>query len=361
MINLFNTACSKVEIAAVADVLSGGKLILGNNVTALESELATYLGVDSVVTCASGTDALVLTLEWVKRHQNKPGAEVIVPAMTFSATYEAVLKAGMKPVVVDVDHLTLSPRISDYSSAINDRTVAAIVVHLHGWPYEGARILRRLCVAHGMLLIEDCAQAFGADLGEDKVGTIGHAAAFSFYPTKPLGGIADGGAVAFQSETATIRARAIRNHGRTTDGQAIAGYNSRLDETNAAVLRIRLAKYPKTLERIRNIAGRYESGIKRIESYAVEHARWSLPAPYVYPLSVPKRNELMRLLLDAGVETRPHYDPALSGLPYVTDKCPSADYAASKILSLPCHSDLTAENIEFICDSVNSCLRKFGI
>ena len=267
----------------------------------------------------------------------------------------------MKTVVVDIDHLTLSPTIMDYASALNGRTAAMVVVHLHGWPYEGTRTLRRLCQAHRVILIEDCAQAFGAEIDGIKVGTIGHAAAFSFYPTKPLGGIGDGGAVTFQSELSANRARAKRNHGRLNKIQEIVGYNSRLDEANAAVLRMRLATYPKTLERLRTNAGRYERGIKRVETRAIEHARHSLPAPYVYPVSVPKRDKLMALLLESGVETRPHYDPALSGLPYVKDKCPSADYAAKTLLSLPCHRGMSVGDINFVCNSMNESVRRLGI
>lgn len=351
ILRLFDTGCSAEEIEIVSNVLRSGILVNGDHAPALEQELAAYLGDGGgAVTCASGTDALVMCLEEL----GCQGGVVIVPAMTFSATYEAVLKARATPYVVDVDEETGSPSFTQINSAVLDifgsgRVVSAIiVVHLYGWPCMDLDAIAGICAINNIALIEDCAQAFGASLDNRMLGTFGDAAAFSFYPTKPLGGIGDGGAAYFQNPAVAEYARARRNHGRTKDGQMFAGYNSRMEESNAAVLRNRLTRHRGVHDRRRELSGRYhQGGLKKLSI-----RRSGRGIPYVYPIMVDSREAVRFRLADIGVETRVHYDPALSDLPYVRADCPQARWMAKRVLSLPCHQGMSLEDVDRICDAV---------
>lgn len=334
MISLFKTDFSDEEISAVSKVMKSGKLVLGENVEALERDLAAFLGVDDVVTCGSGTDALTLIME----DMLEPGWQVIVPALTFSATYEAVVRAKCDPVICDVDPQTLMLSVEQIKKVLTPETMAIIVVHLYGWPCPEIQAIRELCDDEGLILIEDCAQAFGADIDGKKVGTFGDAAAFSFYPTKPLGGIGDGGAIVCGNPD---RMRARRNHGRCSDGQAFPGCNSRLDEINASVLRMRLATYYGRLA--------YQRGL--VERYSKRHLHFleGVPAPHVFPILLDDRDEMRDRMASHGIETRVHYDPPVSGLPYVKAKCPNAERASKRVLSLPCHWGMTFSHVDLIC------------
>lgn len=334
----------------VADVLGTGHLVMGNQVANLETQLGAYLERGHVVTCASGTDALVLALE--QFHCADTG--VIVPAMTFSATYEAVLRAGAYPIVCDVDETTGTPSLQQIRDAMVDAIYhgtavsAVVVVHLYGWPvFELAEIMS-FCHSHNIILIEDCAQAFGATWEGNKVGTLGDAAAFSFYPTKPLGGIGDGGAAWFRRQDFAKGAAARRNHGRVDGVQVAPGYNSRLDEINAAILSHRLESHNENVEKRRVISGRYhQNGAKKLSLKRAGHG-----APYVYPILVDNREAVRFKLAEIGVETRVHYDPPVSGLPYVHTECPNAKWVSERVLSLPCHQGMTTEDVDRICDAL---------
>jgi len=299
VISLFNTQIKTSEADDVYSVLDSGKLVMGPHVEALEHELAAFYANDGAfVTCASGTDALTLCLEELDCRD-----AVIVPAMTFSATYEAVLRAGATPIVVDIDQETGTPSSLQVQSAIMHaiedgyRVCAVIMVHLYGWPAYDLIEIARLCDLQDIHLIEDCAQCFGASLDSRMLGTWGNAAAFSFYPTKPLGGIGDGGAAYFPSLPMAKRARARRNHGRTEDGQMYPGYNSRLDETNAIVLRNRLSRYGRSFDCRRELSLRYHAGGLAKLSFK----RNGRGVPYVYPILVDNREAVRFRLADIGV------------------------------------------------------------
>lgn len=351
MISLFNTTVSRREMALVADVLGTGHLVMGNQVAGLERELEAYLGNGvGAVTCASGTDALALILEQL----GCQGTGVVVPAMTFSATYEAVLKVGAVPVLCDIDETTGSPTITQIRdamvSAVYGGTAisAIIVVHLYGWPVFDIAEIVAFCTSHNILLIEDCAHCFGASWEGHRLGTIGDAAAFSFYPTKTLGGIGDGGAAVFRRQDYAVAARALRNHGRVDGIQLSPGYNSRLDEVNAAVLRHRLEFYQENILARRALSGRYhQNGVKKMSI-----KRHGNGVPYVYPVLVDNREGVRFRLAEAGVETRVHYDPPVSGLSYVHVDCPNAKFFAGRVLSLPCHHGMTLEDVDLICDAL---------
>jgi dTDP-4-amino-4,6-dideoxygalactose transaminase len=341
-----------MEIWRAARVLNGGNYILAGEVAGLESEIAGFLGVsaDRVVTCASGTDAITLALESTKG--GRPGGEVIVPALTFSATYEAVLRTGAAPVVADIDQKHLTPSLSQIEALLTDKTSAVIMVHIYGWAAADIMAIRDLCRDREIILIEDVAQAFGATIEGINVATIGDAAALSFYPTKPLGGVGDGGAVVFKDERQAAWARARRNHGRNASRQQImAGYNSCFDEVNATILRYRLARYRETLEHLRNLAALYS---EKIGFLSIDVPRSSRPAPYVYPILVDGRERVAGYLEDTGAVSGIHYDPPISGLPYVAAQCPTANRMMRKQMSLPCHRKVTLADVDWICEVVLS-------
>lgn len=354
MIPLFYTKTSPKEAELLHSVLESGKLVNGPHAPALETEITDYLGVKGgTVVCASGTDALIMALE-------QTGCEefgVIVPAMTFSATYEAVLRARATPVVCDVDTETATPTVemvrdalvSAIGSGIPVRAV--IIVHLYGWPAHDFEAISEFVRSQDLILIEDCAQCFGARIGEMHMGTVGDAAAFSFYPTKPLGGISDGGAVCFSSSKMAEYARSVRNHGRTPhSGQDKPGYNSRMGEANAAILRARLWAHSNNLEHRRAISGRYHvNGIKKLSI-----KRTGRGIPYVYPIMVDEREAIRFRLAEIGVETGIHYDPPVSMLPYVNADCPNAKWVSRRILSLPCHQGMTDADVDRISDALRT-------
>lgn len=351
MIRLFHTQTSEEEVEIASKVLRSGNLVMGPHIEGLAQELDFFHGQDGgFVPCASGTDALAMVLEEL----NCYGWGVVVPAMTFSATYEAVLKAGAIPVTCDVNEETGTPSVSQIRDAVvcavaaGTGVSAVIVVHVYGWPAHDLAEIVDFCQSYNLLLIEDCAQAIGASLGGRMVGTFGDGAAFSFYPTKPLGGIGDGGAAYFPTKQKATVAAARRNHGRVDGVQEFPGYNSRMDEVNAAVLRHRLLNYAENVECRRALSGRYhQNGLKKLSL-----KRQGKGVPYVYPILVDNREAVRFRLAEAGIESRVHYDPPVSGLPYVAVACPGADFLARRILSLPCHHGMTVGDVDRICDAV---------
>lgn len=235
---LENQKLEEKIVSAVSRVVKSGTYILGEEVHAFEQEFASYLNVSHAIGVGSGTDAIFLSLVACGIG---PGHEVILPSHTAVATATAVVMTGATPIFADIekDFFTLDP--SSVELQISSRTKAVIVVHLYGQPAEVEDILQ-ICNRHGLYLIEDCAQAVGARFNDRKVGTIGDAGCFSFYPTKNLGTIGDGGCVVSNNPDLTERLRKLRQYGWASNhaDSTIHGYNSRLDEVHAAILRVKL-------------------------------------------------------------------------------------------------------------------------
>lgn len=280
---------------------------------------------------------------------------VIVPAMTFSATAEAVIRAGGTPLVCDIDEEYLTPSLDDIKEAYLEaiyqgiRVTGVVLVHLYGWPAFDTLRIRDFCHEYGLFLLEDCAQAFGANLDTKMVGTFGDAAAYSFYPTKSLGGIGDAGAVMFPEKGLAEWARAKRNHGRTEIGQMFPGYNSRIDEPNAALLRYRLSTYEEdnVAKRLKTYFEYCAHGLKAISVKTTAHG-----VPYVFPILVGNREAVRFKLAEIGVQTGTHYDPPLSKLPYCQSFCPNAEWAAGRIVTLPCHHRMPEGAVAAIADAI---------
>jgi dTDP-3-amino-3,4,6-trideoxy-alpha-D-glucose transaminase len=347
---------------AIGRVLSSGRYILGAETEAFEREFADYVELPHVVGVNSGTDALTLALD---AYGIGPGDEVLVPAMTAQATAMAVKRLKATPHIVDVEFTTrgMDPDLAE--AAIGPQTRAIVVVHLHGIPAQIARIVA-IARAHGLVVIEDCAQAHGARIDGKHVGNFGDAAAFSFYPTKNLGGIGDGGCVATRSDAAAARLRKTRNYGFDTRRVCIEdGFNSRLDDIQAAVLRVFLRTLDEDNAERRAFARRYDEMLRPLS----EESMFSLPPGpegcvyHQYAITCARRDDLRRALATAGIGTDIHYPLALHRQPAFArgadqdTLAPNADKLADSLLSLPIQPELS-HHCEAVVDALGSALRE---
>jgi dTDP-3-amino-3,4,6-trideoxy-alpha-D-glucose transaminase len=338
---------------AIARVTRSGWYVLGPEVEAFESEFAAACGARHAVGTGTGTDAIGLLL---RAAGVTAGDEVIVPAITAAYTALAVVSLGARPVIVDVDDETLTLDPSACEAAITPRTRAIVPVHLYGQAAD-MPALAAIAERHHLLMVEDCCQAHLATCGGRPVGSFGVGGAFSFYPTKNLGALGDGGAAITNDAAIADRVRRLRNGGQTSRyHHAEAGINSRLDELQAAVLRARLPFLPQwTLQR-RELAQAYRRGLTADVRPVAER-----DAGHVYHLFAIRstsRQTLQERLATAGVETLIHYpvplneQPAFS--PYAGTDCPTAARAARELLSLPLHPGLTIDDVQRVVDAVTA-------
>lgn len=343
---------------AVGRVLASGHYILGQEVSRLEAELARYTGVPHAVAVASGTDALVLAL---RAAGIGSGDEVVTPAFTFIAAAEAISHVGARPVFSDIDPLTYNIDAASLKAALTPGTRAVIIVHLFGQSAAIAEI-RAICQEHRLVLIEDCAQAIGADYDGVRVGAWGALGCFSFYPTKNLGAFGDAGLITTTDAGLAGRLRMLRHHGsRVAYQHEIIGYNSRLGALRAAIL---LAKC-KHLDRF-NAARRAHAAAYR-EALAGapvglphEHGRGA-HVYHVFCVRVARRDAVREALTARGVATgiyyplplhrQPAYEPEFGQL-----RLPHAEQAAREVLALPMHPQLDREQIGLVCSALRDAL-----
>jgi dTDP-3-amino-3,4,6-trideoxy-alpha-D-glucose transaminase len=331
-------------------VLESGRYVLGPEVEAFEAELAGWAGVGHAVGVASGTDALTLALRALGIG---PGDEVVVPALTFYATAEAVVHAGAVPVFCDVDPDTFVMTAATVEPALGERTKALLPVHLFGnpAPMEG---LRRLAESRGLRLLEDAAQAAGAHLGDRSVGGLGDAAAFSFFPSKNLGGFGDGGAVLTDDDEVAAAVRRLRAHG--SDDRRLhteVGYNSRLDELQAAGLRVLLPHLEEWTAARRRVAASYrKSRLGEAVRLPVETAGAS-SCYHLYVVRCDQRDELQAGLAERGIGARAYYTTPLHRQPALATyaegvELPVAERLAAESLALPMGPALRDEQIDAV-------------
>jgi dTDP-4-amino-4,6-dideoxygalactose transaminase len=353
--------------AAVARALSSGWYILGNELRAFETEFAAWLGVPAVIGCGNGTDAIALALRGLGIGS---GATVVTVSHTAVATVAAIEMAGATPLLIDIDpvHYTMDP---DALSAVLETPPpglppirAVVAVHLYGQPADLDRIVP-LCRQHGVALIEDCAQAHGARLHGRRVGTFGDVATFSFYPTKNLGALGDGGAVAMADPDLAARIAALRQYGwhKHYISDEI-GVNSRLDELQAAILRVKLRHLDGDNARRVAIAREYTGALSGSTLLA---PRPRPDAEHVYHLYVtrsPDRDRLQAKLRDASVGTGIHYpvpvhlQPAYAGRVAVAPSgCKETEAAAGEVLSLPVYPELTDAEVATVCAALRELFR----
>lgn len=335
----------KTEIdEAVACVLDSGSFLLGRQLEAFESEFAAYLGTKCCVGVGSGLDALHLSLRALGVG---PDDEVIVPALTYIATWLAVSYSGAKPVPVEPDERTYNIDPGKLEGAITERTKGIIPVHLYGQPAEMDRV-REIAQRHALWVVEDAAQAHGARYKGTPVGHLGDLAAWSFYPGKNLGAFGDGGAVTTNNPELADRVRILRNYGsRTKYFNEVQGFNSRLDEVQAAALRVKLKHLDEWNERRRRIAAMYRQELEGTGLILPYVPRWAEPVYHLYVVRGKQRNALRAHLEDAGVGTLihypvpPHLQKAYCGLGLRAGSLPVSEKIHQEVLSLPIGPHLT--------------------
>jgi dTDP-4-amino-4,6-dideoxygalactose transaminase len=339
--------------AAIRRVIERGWFVLGPEVEAFEAAFASAAGAVHAVGVGTGTDAIALILRAL---DIGPGDEVVTTPLSAAYTALAVMMVGARPVFADIDpdRLTLDPRAAE--AAIGPRTRALLPVHLYGQPAD-LRALSAVAARHGLALVEDCCQAHLGRADGRPVGSAGLAAAYSFYPTKNLGALGDGGAVTTHDAALASRIRRLRNGGQTDRyHHAEPGVNSRLDELQAAVLHARLAFLPAWTAARRALAGRYRQAL--VGAPVVVPREFD--AGHVYHLFVVRSRQRDRLrshLRAAGVETLVHYpvpiprQPALSG--ERPGACPAADAACAEVVSLPMYPAMPEDHIDLIADAIH--------
>ena len=340
---------------AVGRVLRVKHYILGPEVEAFESEFARYCGVAHAVGVGNGTGALQLAL---LADGVGPGDEVVTSASTSPFTALAITMTGARPVLVDIEPRTHTIAPGAIEAALSPRVRAIVPVHLYGQPADMDPILA-LAHARGIRVVEDACQAHGAEYRGRRVGSLARVAAFSFYPTKNLGAIGDGGAVVTDDAALAARVRCLRDGGRADrDRHVVRGVNSRLDELQAAILRVKLRHLDAWNDRRRQVAALY---VARLVGSEVEPP-WEAPyARHVYHLLVVrswKRDVLRRRLGAAGVDSLVHYpiplheQEAFRDLGYAHGAFPAAERDAEEVLSLPMFPQLTDEQVERVCRAV---------
>jgi UDP-2-acetamido-2-deoxy-ribo-hexuluronate aminotransferase len=357
---------------AISAVLNHGQYILGPEVVELERELASFCGARHCITCANGTDALLLALmaEGIGR-----GDAVFVPAFTFVATVEVAVLSGATPVFVDVRPETFNLDPLSLEGAIGEarrrglKPRCVIPVDLYGQPADYG-VINAIAKAHDLLVIADAAQSFGASLHGRKVGTLAAYTATSFYPSKPLGGYGDGGAIFTDDEEGAALLRSLRNHGKGPDRPDTehVGLNSRLDSIQAAILLEKLRLFPDEIPARQARAERYNEALAEVvgvpEVMPGARSVWAQ-----YTIITDGRDALAKFCRDAGVPTAIHYASALnrlapySAFPTAPAGVPQAEALARRVISLPMHPYLSAEAQDLIIGTIREACaeRKAGV
>jgi len=344
--------------AAALRVVRSGQFILGPEVSAFERELASALRVERAVGVSSGSDALVMALA---ASGVGPGHEVITTPFSFFATAEAIVRVGATPVFVDVDPGTLNLNAEAAAARVGPRTKAVLAVHLFG-RMAALDPLQRVCRATGVVLLEDAAQAIGAVLPDGRgPGAVGTAAALSFFPSKNLGGFGDAGMVLTQRGDIAERVRALRVHGAHRAGQHDEiGGNYRMDELQAALLRVKLPRLAAWTARRRAIAVSYAAAWADLPLLLPPPDPGSAWNQFVVRIPDGRREAMIEHLGQAGIASavyypRPlHLQPALAGFGGRPGQLPVAESAASEVLALPVHAQLTGAEVGRICETVRA-------
>jgi dTDP-3-amino-3,4,6-trideoxy-alpha-D-glucose transaminase len=332
--------------AAIDAAITGNRYILGPQVEAFEDEFARYLGAAHCVGVGSGTDAITLALLGLGVG---PGDEVICPAMTAHGTAMGIMRAGAQPVFADVEASTRCLDARSVEQRIGPRTAGIVAVHLHGHAAPVAA-LRDIASRHDLFLVEDAAQSHGARLGERRLGTFGDAAAFSFYPTKNLGCLGDGGMVATADRAVAERVRRLRCYGWDADRVSVdTGFNSRLDEIQAAVLRVLLPTLDRDNQRRRQLAARYGKAFAATPLGLPPSGAGAEAVFHQFAVLADARERFRAWLLEGGIGTDVHYPLGLHRMPaFPAAELPVTDSLARRLVSLPIQPEIAEPNAERI-------------
>ncbi|MFA5389280.1 MAG: DegT/DnrJ/EryC1/StrS family aminotransferase [Candidatus Omnitrophota bacterium] len=345
--------------APIEKVMMSGGFILGEDVGLFEKEFAGYCGAKYGIGVNSGTDALFLACLACGIGKDD---EIITPTYTYIATSFGISMAGARPVFVDMEEATCNMDVSKIEKAITKKTKAILPVHLYGHAADMDPILN-IANKHGLKVIEDCAQAHGALYNNKKVGGLGDAACFSFYPTKNLGAFGDGGMIVTSSEEIRGKALLLRDYGRKGRYEnIIKGYNSRLDTLQAAILRVKFKHLDEWNEKRRKNAGLYsrlfkEAGLDIVLPCEAEYAKHVY---HQYAVRIKNREKVMEKLADKGVNPLIHYpipihlQECYKELSYKKGGFPIAEKCCEEIMSLPMYPELTEEEIRYVVDSIKT-------
>ena len=361
MIPMVNLKAQYIEIkdeieTGLAQTLSNCSFILGENVQAFEKEVASYLGVKHTIGVASGTDALHLAL---LAAGIKAGDEVITTAFTFIATAEAIKYIGAKPIFVDIDPKTFNIDLEEIETAITSKTSAIMPVHLFGQPVDIVAI-KQLCEQHNLKLIEDCAQSFGASIKGKQTGSMGDAAGYSFFPSKNLGAFGDGGLVATNSDEIAAKVKQLRNHG---SGERyyhdVIGFNSRLDEIQAVVLRAKLKRIDNYNQARRDSAHLYSQLMADLPIITPFEDNIGVHVYHQYTLLSERRDEILKALQTQQIGCAVYYPVPLHQQNVFKAECrglslPITESVAANCISLPICANLDDKTIIKITDIIKA-------
>lgn len=348
----------EVEEAALR-ALRSGQYILGKESQAFEAELAAYTGTTQ---CVLGSSWTLIVFLLHQLQGVRPGDEVIVPSHTAFPTMEPLIHLGARPVFVDVDD-TYVMDLDQVEAAITPRTVGIIPVYLYGHPVDVDRLLL-IAAKHHLWVIEDCAQAQGAKYKGKTVGSLGQFGAFSFFPSKNLTVLGDGGCITTNNEPVAERLRMLRNHGRQGKYEhEFPGYNVRFNEINAAIGRVMLKRLDEFNEHRRKIAARYNERLQSLVRTPPERD-WAKAVYHMYVIRCERREELQKFLKEREIETGIHYpkpnhlQPAVTAkFPYIP-KLPRTEQLVKEILSLPIHGQMAMDDVDRVCDAISAFYRE---
>lgn len=338
---------------AIQDVLSSGVYVLGKQNVMFEREFAAYLGTKHCVGVASGTDALALALRAVGI---SPGDEVITVSHSAVASVAAIEQIGAVPVLADIEKTSRCIDTNCISLLKTAKTRAVVPIHIYGQPAAMPEIMR-IARDEGLQVVEDCAQAHGARIGGKMVGTFGHAAAFSFYPTKNLGALGDGGAVVTGCDETANRVRSLRQYGWNDQRVSLVkGVNSRLDELQAAILRVKLQSLESENVRRRGIASAYRSCLQNERAIAPQEIEGTTHAMHLFVVETDQRDAMNTFLRELDIKTAVHYPLAIHQQPAYSseirgraDCFPVTELLYRRILTLPMFPQMTDQQTERVC------------
>ncbi|MDR8393502.1 DegT/DnrJ/EryC1/StrS family aminotransferase [Aliifodinibius sp. S!AR15-10] len=344
---------------AIQKVMKHGQFILGPEVEEFEQKAAEYLGVKYAIGVNSGTDALVIGL---RAAGVKPGDEVITTPFSFFATAESISNLGATPVFVDIDPTTFNLQPSNLQQAITEKTKAILPVHLFGLPAEMDEIIE-IAEKYDLKVIEDCAQSFGATYNGQQTGSIGDVGAFSFFPTKNLGGFGDGGLITTGDEEIAELCKKLRAHGsKKKYHNEMLGYNSRLDTIQGAVLLVKLKYLDEANQQRKEIADRYFEALNGIPGLRIPVSVTRHPSPvshiyhqYTIRILNGNRDQFREQLKEKGISTGVYYPVPQDQLPIYSDlnyELPNSERAASEVLSLPIWPGMTREHQDEVISEV---------
>ncbi len=333
--------------------VNSGWYILGEECEAFETELAAYVGTKEAVLCSSWTTGALML-----HHAMGvcPGDEILVPAHTAFPSIEPMIHRGARPVFIDIDE-TYCIDVDLLEESMSTRTVGILPVHLYGHPanLDGISLAAK---KHGLWVVEDCAQAFGAQYRGQQVGSIAGAGAFSFYPSKNLTVMGDGGCITTNDSALAGKLRMLRNHGeRSKYVHEFVGYNFRFNEIQAAIGRVELRNVDKLNEHRRDVAARYNDRLEGTVQIPAERP-WARAVYHIYVIRTQRRDELAEFLKGKGIGTGIHYpignhqQPAIMKLYSDLPRLPKTEAAVNEILSLPIYGDLAMEDVDYVCDAV---------